>query len=92
MAGRAKKKAGRDVRYETRDPVLAAVLLADGLELLRSEREGHVVVFTFRSRPGLAKRLRDIAQIAKDAERAGIDIKTRMHAALAMPRPFIERS
>ena len=84
MAGRAKKKAGRDGRYQTRDPVLAAVLLMDGLDLLSTEREGHVV-FTFRTRPDLAKRLREIAKVAKEAARAGTEIKARIDAALAMP-------
>jgi hypothetical protein len=85
MAGLAKKMGRRDGRYQTRDPVLAAVLLADGLELLRSEREDNVVVFTFRTRPGLAKRLREIAKVAREAERAGIEIKAQIDAALAMP-------
>jgi hypothetical protein len=83
MPTRSEKRTRRVARYETVDPALAAALVLDGVPLLNTERRGDDVLFTFRARRGLARRLREIRRVSRQAERVGLMIKARIEAALA---------
>jgi hypothetical protein len=50
--------------------------------MLSTERREDDVLFIFRARRGLARRVREIMKVAQEAEQAGSMIKARMEAAL----------